>query len=142
MSLVDIKPYIRSKLNPAGFREWKDALNVENIPSTRLHKAYHIELSNSRGDSLNQHVYQSSISTQLTVFLKGIKDTDKSLDLALELIEDIIVLLLDPTVRVTQPNIKSVFCESFNIDPIDSSNDNSLKITMNFSFLVIINVQP
>jgi hypothetical protein len=141
MSFKTVKSYIRTAIAPSGFNEWRDAFNIENIPSTRLHKAFHISIQNVRGDSLNQYDYQSTVFIELKHIVKGQANTDLSIDLALDLTEDILVSLLDPTARLNQTTIKNVFCEGFSLDPLDTSNDNSIIVTMNLSFLVILNVE-
>lgn len=127
-------------MTPLGFVEWKDAFNVENIPSTRLHKAFHIQFQNVRGDSLNQSDYESTALIELKHLVKGQVDTDSSVDLALKLSEDIIVALLDPTERLNNVTIKRVFVEGFDLAPIDVTNDNSILVTMQISFLLSFNV--
>lgn len=139
MSLTNVMPYFRTHLNALGYKEWKDALNYDNIPKSIRNKSYHIEVNPTTGVVLNQHVQEMNSNVSIRLFVKGFRNTTDRLETGLLYVEGIIKRLCDPDNRVTGI-IKNVYFNSMNIVPLDVTNDNSFIFEINFTALYYIDV--
>lgn len=141
MSLTAVRPFIRSVANSKGFREWTDAFNIENIPSTILNKSYHIANPTFNGVRLNQLDQEVESNVELKLIFKGYRNPADAIDTAISDSENLLKEMLKPANRVGQAgvnNIKNVVLDSIGLEQFDISNDNVVVATVNLTIFVII----
>ncbi len=139
MSLTNIKPYFRSRLDFLGFNEWDDAFNVDNIPETTLDNAYHILLPSITGGSINQLDQPTSSAVEVLLFLKGYRNSNEAIDQAILNVETILKDVCN-VVNRTSVLLNVVFDEA-TIDKINNANDSSVVLTLNFTAFVQVGVE-
>lgn len=134
MSLSQVRTYLKQQiaLQDADLKEWRDSFNNENIPSTLLNKYYHIDfgaLATSQGDNW----IEDSWSVTLVLHKRGFSNPVEAFD---ELIDDancIRLRVIDPLAVLTD-NITSVETLSVLAEPIEESNDNTIRVSIEFNF--------
>lgn len=147
MSFTRLRPYFNECLALADseFHEWEDAFNLENIPSTILDKAYHLDFGPATADAQNQTCLPYNWPVTISFFLKGYRSPKDAVDTALIKSEAILKECLRHSKRLTDlavnnSRIVNVKSASTRIEPLDQSNDNVVKVTMDFSVTVFIEI--
>jgi hypothetical protein len=138
MSLTAVKPYFKTHLSALGFREWLDAFNSENIPSTLLNGSFHLALPSSSAVPQNQHSLDISQSVTVTIARKGYRSSSAAVDQLLEDTQQILCRLLDPKYRVTG-KLKNVLFDGSTVEALSQSNDNVALARLNFTCYIILN---
>lgn len=139
MSMNAARAYFRARSNNLNLKEWKDGFNIENIPSTTLHKSYHITQGIASGVSLNQNDQVLEFPMTIELFIKGQKDAASAVDSCIELAEDLIKECVAPANRLTQTTgIKNIIFENASFEPYDISNDNSMIAKVTFRVVSIL----
>ncbi len=137
MSLTNAVVIFQTQMDGLGYSEWQDAFNIENIPSTILDTSYHIDLSTGEAAVINSSALQEIGTVVLRVFRKGFRDTVAMRDEMLAEKDTIICDILAPAVRL-QSGIKNIVYNSFALQPLSDSNDNSAILELNFSVVVYL----
>lgn len=140
MSFAAIRPYFNARMLAVDpdFREWEDAFNVDNIPSTMFDKAWHLEFSPSTFGQANQACLTFLVPVSLKVFLKGYRSPKDAVDKALSLAESIVKEASGPSNRLNQPLIKNVLPNLVDVRKLSETNDNSVVLEISFNCLIII----
>lgn len=133
MSIAAVLPYFRTRINGLGHKEWRDALNFENIPETILDRAYHLDFNPTLGNGRNHTALDLNQDVTVRLFAKGYTDTSATRDRLISLAQEVICDIIDPRNSTIGPAVKNVEFSSMNIIPIDGSNDNTMYAEMNFS---------
>lgn len=139
----DIRKYFneRVKAEDSSLKEWKDALIFEdaaNIPSSILDNRYHIEISNWTSTPANDTAVEDRFTVVLTIFKKGFTTPQDSLDNLLDKALCIRHSLINPKnvesfKVINSSQIDAVENLSGSTGEIDSSNDNTIKIALEFN---------
>lgn len=138
MSFSLVRPYFRTNLRALGFTEWTDAFNFENIPSTRLEKAFHIENpSGSRRDVYDPTSQDIELDVTIRTFRKGFKDPAQAVDSAIADLEAILTRVLASDRRLGT-GIKNVVYNNHTITPLADTNDNVAVLEINFICFIMI----
>jgi hypothetical protein len=132
MSLIDVRSYFRTRMDSAGFTEWRDGFNFENLPSSILDRSYHIESGSIEATASNHQVHEFNCPVTLRLFLKGYLDPVQAIDDAYTDVESILSAILPPDERFGTA-VLDVVPGSITIVPLADSNDNSLIVEMVFS---------
>lgn len=141
MSLSEVRPYFRARMNYLGYTEWADAFNFENIPESILDKSYHIDANQIRVISFNQADLSIDHSVTLRLFLKGFRTPKDALDSAMIRLDAIYQEVLKPGNRLTGTGgLRNVLLDSTDLQPLSRSNDNAVMVEMNFIAKVHISV--
>lgn len=138
MSMAQIRPYFRAQLNELNYKEHRDAFNWENIPSTTLHRSYHIETPT--GGRIGQYDNEAQgIEHDCTVrlFLKGYRYPAEAVDDAMSRYQTILEKVLKSENRLGA-GIKNIFLNDVAILPLNETNDNSLVLQITFTCLIYI----
>lgn len=136
--ISEVRDYARVVLKSLGYQEWKDAFNVDNIPSTLLDKVFHVEHGIASQRQNNQQNLELIAPFSVTMFRKGFRDPNAALDDAAVLTDTIIKEFLAPENRLTQQGtIKNIAFESAEMTPISASNDNAVLVKVAFSALCV-----
>lgn len=137
MGLVDVRPYFRARLNSLGYKEWSDGFNFDNIPENIIDKAYHIDDFEVTFESLNQTDLELDVSVTTRLFFKGFRNVKEALDICNERLDAILVEVLKPTNRLTGTlGLRNVLLSSIKKEPVDVSNDNTIRVAIVWSVQV------
>lgn len=121
-----------------GFHEWTDAFNIENIPSTKIDRAYHLETISGSGVKQNQQDVELTTEVSVRFFRKGFRTPADAIDQSLTHLDQVIKDILSPQVRLTQVGIKNITLSGFSLSPLDESNDNTILASVEFSVLTVL----
>lgn len=142
MSFSTIRPYFQDRMIAVDseLREWEDAFNLENIPSTILDKSWHIQF-NPMGYNTGgaQTCLSFDCPVTLSVFFKGYRNPREAVDTALIFADAIIKECTKPVQRLNQPNIKNVLPSLVSVRELDTTNDNAAILEIQFSCEVRLN---
>lgn len=139
MSLSNIRPYFRERLEGLGFVEHNDGFNFENIPQTVIHNTFHILLSDVVGGAIN-HTHQDTSSTvEVMLFFSGFRDVGQALDGAIDAVERIVKDICKVENR-TKTLLNVVF-NNAGFAPLNSQNDNSVAVRLEFRADVVLCVE-
>jgi len=121
-------------------REWRDSFNIDNLPSTLLDTHYQITFNNISLLSSNGRINDDAINLTLNIFRNGCHEPvdalDDLLDRALCIRQDAVIPMnvdasgLNGTVQV----------ETVTPFPIDETNDNVIRVELEFVIRNIVNV--
>ena len=137
---VEVRSYFRTALVALGFKEWTDAFNVDNIPSTILDKSFHLSApSGSRRGGYDQQKQDAETSVAIRIARKGYKNPANAIDQCLVDVDAIITQCLDIT-RRNESGIKNVYNGGHSITALDASNDNVAVLEINFTCFIILKV--
>ena len=107
MSLANVLPLFRTRLDGLGYSEWDDAFNVENIPSTILDKSYHLDIGLVTGGGIPHRAQNAEMPVTARIFLKGYRDMKTSKDNAVSESQTILCDILATSVRL-DTNVKNI----------------------------------
>lgn len=119
-------------------REWEDAFNLANIPSSVIDRSYHIFIPSIVASGQNSRTIEHRVNVQLSYFRKGFKTPRdaqlQGLDECFCLIQAIVNPLKwnDPSYMIYRVN-----CDQVTQNPVEGSNDNLIFFQMNFSFGIL-----
>jgi hypothetical protein len=125
-------------MNALGFTEWKDGFNLDNIPSTKLEKAYHIETRTASVTGWSQTDLTVSQRVRIQAFRKGYGCAADAIDNVLLDADSIVNKMITPTIRLTT-NIKNIRLLQMDIEPIDATNDNAAMMSLDFDCTIMFN---
>lgn len=140
MSFINLRPYFEERMLAVDleFNEWEDAFNIENIPSTRLDKAWHFELGAFTYSGTAHTCLSFNCPVRLRVFVKGYRNPKEAVDLGTILSDAIVKEACKPSNRLNQPYIKNVLPSVINIQALTGSNDNVALLDMTFNCEVLV----
>lgn len=140
MSLANVRPYFKARALEQGWKEWKDAFNIGNIPATLIDGSFHVEMGDLSQLKFNQYDLETEFPVTVRYFKKGFKDPQGALDLSIASTENYIRASLKATNRLTGVGIKNVRLVTARWVRYDTSNDNLIMAEMQFTALVILAV--
>ena len=140
MSFNTIRPYFEERLNAVDkeLKEWEDAFNIENIPSSILDKSWHISFDTFNYTGTAHTCLSFDCPVTLNVFLKGYRNPKEAIDTALIFADAIIKECTNPVHRLNQSKIKNVLPGLMNVREYAPSNDNAAVLEMQFTCEVIV----
>jgi hypothetical protein len=137
MSLSQIRNYINQRMAVVepDFQEWQDALNLDNIPRTLLDKTYHIAINTVTSTPQTDMHIEDSGSATITIFKRTFNDEVGARDTVLDTAHCIRMDLIKPlNVNAFSGDIDAVESVTIVNEEIDVSNDNVIKVEMEFNF--------
>lgn len=138
MSLSLIRPYFRTHLDSLNYKEWKDAFNYDNIPSTIINRSYHIDTpTGGRRGAYTNGSQPLEHDCVIRVFFKGYRYPATAIDDAMSAYDTILATVLDADNRLGA-GIKNIYLNSCTIKPYAPSNDNLVLLEITFSCLMEI----
>ena len=139
MSLSNVRGYFRTHFDAAGYEEWTDAFNRDDIPHSIINKSYHILNPTIVQTNHNQLHLELVETVEATFILKGYRTPADAVDDAHTEIEALLDRILGHSNRTKSvAGIKNVVLDNIDIEPYSEDNDNMVRVTMRFSVLVII----
>lgn len=136
MSLSDVRPFFRTRLDSLGYKEWQDGFAFDNIPQTLLDGSYHIESGTISGSPVNQRTQSLEYGIVVRVFFRGFRDPAGAIDSAISASETILADILSTSNRVGT-DIKDVLVNSIVPTPLSGTNDNDVILEIDFSAIII-----
>jgi len=142
MSMTNARAYLRSRAKAIGLTEWKDGFDSSNIPDTILDKSFWIDMGDiTSGVKRDQYDQEIQFPLSIKIYKKGYKSPADGIDDSVLLVENLIKEACDPDKALTQGNgIVNVSFDTSRIEPLSSSNNNSVVSSVTFNFLIILNV--
>lgn len=141
MSLSEVRPYFRARMNSLGYKEWEDAFNYQNIPDTIVDGSYHIEANNISATSFNQTGLDLNHTVTVRLFIKGFRTPKDAIDSAMIKLDAIYRDILKPANRLgTGGELRNVLLQDTSLDQINSTNDNAVLVTMTFLAKVYLGI--
>jgi len=142
MSFVDVRPYFRKVIKEADAKlvEWNDAFNEDNIPKTIIDKrCFHILVGKFKVVNIDQPRFiQFSGDATITLYYPAAKNLPQNVDDIIAKGQAIVERAMMAKNRVTQPSIKSVQVINFDPSPMSRSNDNAVRLTIDFSLVIVL----
>lgn len=142
MSLKPIRQYFKDRLMTldSNYVEHTDAFNTDNIGDLNLDKAFHVFYGNAETSALNHLTTLDTIRVTVSLFAKGFRDPIEALDDAMDFANKFRIECIRPAFATTGQVIKNVVCTSINASPINSENDNSIVVRLEFRVTVIFGI--
>lgn len=138
MSMTQAKKYFVDLMRENKYELWKDGFNFENIPSTLIHRAFHVMLGDFSGRKpVNNRDQEIDCPCTVRFFLKGYKHPEEAIDAGVEQAEKMTVVFLKNRLGSC---VKNVILNSINVSPYSANNDNLVMVTMNFTVFTSIKV--
>ena len=134
MSLSKVIPYFRDKMTLLGYTEWEDEFNIENIPRSQLDSTYHIEIGLITGSEASHTCFDFDFPVTITIHscITNASGSSKAAEEMLEVSDNILCSLLLLEDRYSQEGFLKVTPTSVDFEPISSSNDNVIKVRLEF----------
>jgi len=137
MSLVDVVPYFDSKMIDLGYQSWDDEFNIDNIPRDLLDRSYHIEIGSIASGPASNTDFEFTFPVIITVHscitnALGSSDATNDMMIKAHSILDSILLAEDRY----GAELKQIYPVSINFEPISSSNDNIIRVRIEFGVQV------
>lgn len=138
MSFKPVRTFLESRLLEvdSDFEVHEDAFSFDNIGNNDFNKRYHIFYGNVTTSVDNQHTTNDVVNATVSLFFRGYRNATESLDESMDLANEYRLNCLKIAPLRDQQFIKRVVCNSIQAEPLDT-NDNSIKITLQFSINVI-----
>ena len=138
MSFKPVRTFLEQRLLEvdSDFEAHEDAFNLDNVGSNDFNKRYHIFYGNVATSLDNQHTTNDVVSATVSLFFSGARNATEALDDAMDLANQYRLNCLKIGYLRSQDFIKRVVCNSIVAEPIES-NDNQIKITLQFSINII-----
>ena len=135
MSFALARSYFSTIATNQGFKKHYDGFSTENIPSTVIDRAYHVEALNFTGLGNNQGL-QVEASVTVRLYFKAFRDVDGAIEAATTAGETFVETALASENRL-QSVIKNVVFESMTLAPLGATNDNLVVCELAFSVTFI-----
>lgn len=123
MSINQVRPYFRTKLEALGFEEHRDAFNFKNIPGDLLDTRFHLETNSISSGVADQRVHTVEVELTVRIFRRGFNDTVTKHEELIADIESVLTQVLNVSDR-TSGNLFDVIPGATSIEPFGDSNDN------------------
>lgn len=140
MSFQTLRPYFNERMKAVDpdLREWPDAFNIDNIPSSIIDLSWHLAFQpiSYRGNA--QTCLSFSAPVRVSVCLKGYRVPQEAVDRAHILADAIIKECCKPVNRLNQPLIKNVLPSLVDVRALTQDNDNVAVLEMSFNCEIII----
>lgn len=131
MSLVNVLPYYRGKLNLLGYKEHDDPFDADNVPESILDKQYQLEWGDgTTASEANQGITWSQ-PILCRLFIEGRRDSLETRDVAISRGETVLLELLNYLTNNSAGKIKNVALDSFSIESLSETNSNSMVVLIN-----------
>jgi hypothetical protein len=132
MSITLVRSYFVDRCKTVGLTEHRDAFNDENVALSLLNEKFFVRLNTFNGIKLNQTDQEINCDVEVVFWLKGGIDPVSGLDKAVIKAENLLKEALKHSNRLGQC-IKNVVFNSVSFDRLAESNDNTVKVTANFT---------
>lgn len=131
MALCDVLPYFREQMCNDGYEEWEVELDSENPPNSIADKVFKLDVGNITGSAARHTTFNFLMPVEMILYFKTYNRPVKGRDDALREIDNVLANVLDVKKRYGV-DLKSIVATSVLIEALDQTNDNILKVTIDF----------
>jgi hypothetical protein len=147
MSFSQIRDYINGEIITFdnSLEEWRDAVNIENIPSTDIDNTYHIGFDVSSGSAQDSFI-EDSVTISVNFWKKGYNEPTDALDSLMDTVCQIrnrIVSHKNMEIYNRANNSTNMLeAQTSSITPaeISASNDNTIQVTLELNTRIFSDV--
>jgi hypothetical protein len=142
MSFKPIRTFLEDRildLDPK-FTVFDNAFNSNEIGNNDFDKRYHIFYGNVSTTAANHNVTNDEVTATVTLYFAGDRTATEALDNAMDFANEYRIECLKRVNYASLTFIKNVVCNSIVAEPIAESNDNAIKIILEFNILVIFGI--
>ena len=118
------------------YSEHYDGFPTDNVPKTRLDRAFHVEAFTFNGSPQNQLDVRVDVPVTVRLFFKGYKIVNETILQATLAGESYIEKVLASETRLRHTDIRNVIFNQMFIEPYSGTNDNSVVCRMEFSTIL------
>lgn len=138
MSFKPIRTFLEDRLleTDSDFEVFDQAFNNDNIGDADFNKRYHIFYGPVSASVSNQNTTQDNVTATVTLYFRGYRDTNESLDEAMDIANEYRINCLRVIYLKNQTHIKRVVCTSISPEQMQS-NDLSFKVILTFNISMI-----
>ena len=138
MSLSQIRTFFRARAATAlaGYKEWKDAFDFENIDNANIHKLFHVEQVSYQSGPKQDQIIIDEADINIRIHKKANKNNTEELDSLLDAAHNFRLECINGAYHGT--NIKNVICNSITPEPV-GDNSSVIRITINFTVFLYFN---
>ena len=142
MSFKPIRTFLKDRLIAidADFESYENAFNNNEVGSNDYNKKYHIFYGRVDTTAFNHNITSDSVTATVTLYFSGSRTSEEQLDDAMDLANLYRIECLKRANYANQTFIKNVVCNSIVAEPLADSNDNAIKITLEFSISIIFGI--
>jgi hypothetical protein len=142
MSFKPIRTFLEDRLLDLDneFEVFDQAFNSEQVGNNDFDKRYHIFYGRVDTTAANHNVTNDSVTANVTLFFRGERTATEALDNAMDFANEYRIECLKRVNYVNLTFIKNVVCNSIVAEPIAESNDNAIKIILEFNISVIFGI--
>ena len=139
MSFKPIRTFLEDRLLEidSDFEAYDQGFENIEIGRNDFDKRYHIFYGNVSTTAANHNITQDTVNAVVTLYFSGSRTSTEALDDAMDLSNKYRLNCLKRIKYAGSNFIKNVQCNSISAEPIAESNDNSIKISLSFSIMVI-----
>lgn len=137
MIISDTRLYFKNEIEKCfpDSSEWDDYFNLDNVPSTIQDCTYHIGIGPLSTGRKNDQTSEEDLSVTVNFWKKGYNDVQETFDEFFDSVHEFKTCVTDPSTYASHAFIKDVYATSIVPQPIDGSNDNVLRLSIDFSVL-------
>lgn len=139
MSFKPIRTFLETQLLKidSDFEVYDQGFENSEIGFNDFNKRYHIFYGNIQTSDANQNTTNDTVNATVTLYFKGARSATLALDDSLDIANNFRIECLKRANFTNYTFIKKVVCNSINAEPVDASNDNAIKIKLEFSVSVM-----
>lgn len=135
MSLSAVREYFAEHALALGYRKHSDGFATDNIPSTKLNRAFHVEAFNFTGSPQNQMDLELRAPATVRLYFKAHKNVDDGIAVATDGGEVYLERALKASNRLGV-RIKNILLNGMVIEPHAETNDNVVVCRLEFTAIV------
>lgn len=140
MKFGEVLPFLANAMTSLKFKQWEgQSFKYDSIPSTLMHRAFHIAPGQFDSGPANQNVHLFAAPYTIRIFFKGYRNPIDALNEAMNAASDVCEGLLRSAVRLSTPGIKDIRPRTIQPIQISTTNDNSVLVEMIFDVVLIYN---
>lgn len=142
MSFKPVRTFLEARLLEidSNFTEFDQAFNSNEVGNNDFDKRYHIFYGNITTTAANHNITNDEVRATVTLFFSGSRSATEALDDAMDIANEYRIECLKRANYSNLTFIKNVVCSSINAEPIADSNDNAIKIILEFNIMVIFGI--
>jgi hypothetical protein len=139
MSFKPIRTFLAAQLLEvdSDFEAYDNGFESSEIGSNDYDKRYHIFYGNVATTAANQNITNDTVTATVNLYFRGSRTSTDELDDAMDLANAFRIECLRRANFLTYTFIKQVKCNSIIAEPLDATNDNVIRIRLEFSISVI-----
>lgn len=135
--ITEALTYFRDRMGSLGYSEWEERHEVQNIPDSRLDKAWVLEVGQARGISQNPTALEAEVPVTVYIYRSATRSPSKRTLEAMAAADAVVMDVLKSSNRLTQPVLKTVRFDLMTVDRLSESNDNGVTVKLDFTAVVM-----